>query len=279
MSQVYVEISCQVTPVYPWSDLLIAELGAEGYESFVNTDIGFLAYISANYFDPKRTQSLLQIYQDQCEVSFTTTEIVATNWNAEWEKNFSPIIVGDRIYVRAPFHPAKASEYEIIIEPKMSFGTGHHQTTYLMLEYLLKLELTDLNVLDMGSGTAILAIMACKRGAKTATAIDIDTWCGENALENAHRNGIENIEVLVGTAKKLPKQPCFDLILANINRNILIQDIPAYVACLHSGGTVLLSGFYLEDLTAIKEACEASGLIYVEHISMDLWVAVKFIFL
>ncbi|MGB0451302.1 MAG: 50S ribosomal protein L11 methyltransferase [Flavobacteriaceae bacterium] len=279
MSQVYLEINAQVTPVTPWSDVLIATLGDAGFESFVTTETGFLAYIAATDYDRDKTQGLLHRYQDQCQVSFTETEIAPTNWNADWEKNFSPISVGERIHVRAPFHPAQGFEYEIIIEPKMSFGTGHHQTTHLMLEHLLSLDLKDLAVLDMGSGTAVLAILACMRGAKKATAIDIDPWCGENGLENAHRNGVQNIEVVVGTVEQLPREPSFDLILANINRNVLLQDLPAYVACLRSGGTVLLSGFYTEDLTSIKAVCEACGLTYVTHSTRDSWVAAKFIFL
>ena len=279
MSQVYIEINVQVTPVTPWSDVLIATLGDAGFESFVRTETGFLAYIAVVDYDPDKTQGLLHRYKDQCQVSFIETEIAPTNWNSDWEKNFSPISVGERIHVRAPFHPAQGFEYEIIIEPKMSFGTGHHQTTHLMLEHLLSLDLKDLAVLDMGSGTAVLAIMACMRGAKKAMAIDIDPWCGENGLENAHRNGMDNIEVVVGTSQQLPREPSFDLILANINRNVLLKDLPAYVACLRSGGTILLSGFYTEDLTPIKAVSEGCGLTYVTHSTRDSWVAVKFIFL
>ena len=279
MSQVYIEIEAQVTPVDPWSDLLIAGLGAMGYESFENTDTGFLGYIVSSDYDPKATQAILQSYSEQCSVSFSSKEIAATNWNADWEKNFSPITVGERIHVRAPFHPASEAEYEIVIEPKMSFGTGHHQTTHLMLEHLLDLDLKEKDVLDMGSGTAVLAIMACMRGAQKATAIDIDAWCGENGLENAQRNGIDNIEVLVGTAEQLPKTPQYDLIIANINRNVLLEDMPAYVACLRGGGVVLLSGFYQSDLEIITERCGACGLVYQHHKTKDNWVAAKFLFL
>ena len=279
MSQVYIEIEAQVTPVDPWSDLLIAALGAMGYESFENTDTGFLGYIVSSDYDPEATQAILQSYSEQCSVSFSSKEIAATNWNADWEKNFSPITVGERIHVRAPFHPASEAEYEIVIEPKMSFGTGHHQTTHLMLEHLLDLDLKEKDVLDMGSGTAVLAIMACMRGAQKATAIDIDAWCGENGLENAQRNGIDNIEVLVGTAEQLPKTPQYDLIIANINRNVLLEDMGAYVACLRGGGVVLLSGFYQSDLQIITERCGACGLVYQHHKTKDNWVAAKFLFL
>ena len=223
MSKVYIEIDTQVTPAEPWADLLIAALGDIGYESFENTDTGFLGYIAASDYDPQTTQAVLQTYSEHCSVSFSCKEIAATNWNADWEKNFSPITVGERIHVRAPFHPVSEAEYEIVIEPKMSFGTGHHQTTHLMLEHLLDLDLKEKEVLDMGSGTAVLAIMACMRGAQKATAIDIDAWCGENGLENAQRNGIDNIEVLVGTAEQLPKTPVYDVIIANINRNVFLM--------------------------------------------------------
>ncbi len=279
MSQVYIEIEAQVTPVEPWADLLIAALGDIGYESFENTDTGFLGYIAASDYDPQTTQGVLQSYSENCSVSFSYKEIAATNWNADWEKNFSPITVGERIHVRAPFHPASEAEYEIVIEPKMSFGTGHHQTTHLMLEHLLDLGLKEKEVLDMGSGTAVLAIMACMRGAQKATAIDIDAWCGENGLENAQRNGIDNIEVLVGTAEQLPKAPVYDVIIANINRNVLLEDMPAYVACLRERGAVLLSGFYQSDLEIITERCKECGLVYQDHKSKDNWVAAKFLFL
>ena len=279
MSQVYIEIDCKVTPVEPWADLLIAALGAIGYESFENTDSGFLAYVALADYDAQTTAEVLDTYQEHCAVNFSTKEIAATNWNADWEKNFSPITVGDRIHVRAPFHAATDTEYDIVIEPKMSFGTGHHQTTYLMLEHLLELEINDQDVLDMGSGTAVLAIMACKRGARKAIAIDIDAWCGENGLENAQRNGIDNIQVLVGTAEQLPKTPEFDLIIANINRNVLLGDMPAYVACLRPNGVVLLSGFYESDLEIISEKCKECGLVYQGHKTRDNWVAAKFLFL
>jgi len=279
MSQVYIEIDCKVTPVEPWADLLIAALGAIGYESFENTDSGFLAYVALADYDAQTTAEVFDTYQEHCAVNFSTKEIAATNWNADWEKNFSPITVGDRIHVRAPFHAATDTEYDIVIEPKMSFGTGHHQTTYLMLEHLLELEINDQDVLDMGSGTAVLAIMACKRGARNATAIDIDAWCGENGLENAQRNGIDNIQVLVGTAEQLPKTPEFDLIIANINRNVLLGDMPDYVACLRPNGVVLLSGFYESDLEIISEKCKECGLVYQGHKTRDNWVAAKFLFL
>jgi len=279
MSQVYIEIDCKVTPVEPWADLLIAALGAIGYESFENTDSGFLAYVALADYDAQTTAEVLDTYQEHCAVNFSTKEIAATNWNADWEKNFSPITVGDRIHVRAPFHEVTDAEYDIVIEPKMSFGTGHHQTTYLMLEHLLELEINDQDVLDMGSGTAVLAIMACKRGARKATAIDIDAWCGENGLENAQRNGIDNIQVLVGTAEQLPKTPEFDLIIANINRNVLLGDMPAYVACLRPNGVVLLSGFYESDLEIISEKCKECGMVYQGHKTRDNWVAAKFLFL
>jgi len=279
MSQVYIEIDFKVTPLEPWVDLLIAALGDIGYESFENTDSGFLAYVALADYDAQTTAEVLDTYQEHCAVNFSTKEIAATNWNADWEKNFSPITVGDRIHVRAPFHEVTEAEYDIVIEPKMSFGTGHHQTTYLMLEHLLELEINDQDVLDMGSGTAVLAIMACKRGARKALAIDIDAWCGENGLENAQRNGIDNIQVLVGSAEQLPKTPEFDLIIANINRNVLLEDMPAYVACLRPNGVVLLSGFYESDLEIISEKCKECGLVYQGHKTRDNWVAAKFLFL
>ncbi|WP_424656351.1 50S ribosomal protein L11 methyltransferase, partial [Capnocytophaga granulosa] len=197
------------------------------------------------------------------------------NWNEEWEKNFSPIVVEDLCTVRANFHPVPNTRYDIVITPKMSFGTGHHETTYMMLQQLLPLSLEGAKVLDMGCGTGILAIMAALRGAHDITAIDIDPWCVENATENVQQNNCSFITIKEGDVSLIAGEQ-YNLILANINRNILLSDIPAYTQALLPQGLLLVSGFYEEDLPAIKEKCQEVGLTYLSHIERNRWVSAKF---
>ena len=213
------------------------------------------------------------------EFPFWKEELPEINWNAEWEKNFDPIVIGSRCRVRADFHPYVEVDYDLIISPKMSFGTGHHQTTYMMLEFLLETPLKGLSVLDMGSGTGVLAVLAEKRGARNLKAIDIDPWAVENAKENLFLNSCEEIEVFKGDAHLLkPWTGQFDWVLANINRNILLQDIPQYVRCLRSDGVLLMSGFYSEDLPLIDAECTALGGTLEKKRKRDNWVAAKYVF-
>ena len=198
------------------------------------------------------------------------------NWNTEWEKNFEPIMVNDTVSVRAPFHEKTDLPYEIVIEPKMSFGTGHHETTHLMIQQLLSADLKDKTVLDMGSGTGILAIMAELRGAKSVDAIDIDDWCYENAMENAERNNCKKIRVFKGDAALLADKN-YDVIIANINRNVLINDLPVYYKCLNKGGILLLSGFYREDIPFIKKAATGLGLKESDLLEKNNWISLKFV--
>lgn len=270
----YVEYDFTVTPREPWSDVLVAQLGDAGFDSFIDTDKGVTGYILKSLDHDGILESVELMQFDGCDIAFAKADIPPTNWNHEWEKNFDPIIVDDRCEIRAPFHESRGLEYEIVIEPKMSFGTGHHQTTHMMIQHLLKENLTGLDVLDMGSGTGVLAILAMMRGAATAHAIDIDTWCFENAVENVERNNIKNLEVILGGAEQLAGKS-YDFIIANINRNILLADIPAYAAVLKPGGTILFSGFYTEDLPAIQRACKAVGITYDYHLTKDNWVGVK----
>ncbi|AZQ43911.1 50S ribosomal protein L11 methyltransferase [Nonlabens ponticola] len=274
--QLYVEYTFTVMPVQPWVDVLAAQLGELGFESFMETETGLLAYVLED-IDSDDLVKQLDLWQyDDVELAFAKANIPPTNWNHEWEKNFEPITVQDRCEVRAPFHESKGLEYDIVIEPKMSFGTGHHQTTHMMIEHLLELNPTDQKVLDMGSGTGVLAILARLTGAAAVDAIDIDTWCYENALENVQRNQVDKVEVILGGAEQLGDR-YYDLIIANINRNILLADIPTYAGCLSSGGKILLSGFYLEDLDQIKAACTQVGLEYISHRQRDQWVSPLFI--
>ncbi|AGC75175.1 ribosomal protein L11 methyltransferase [Nonlabens dokdonensis] len=272
----YVEYDFKVVPQQPWNDVLMAQLGEVGFESFIETDHGIKAYILQSQDSDEVLEGVSIMKNDLCDIAFAKADVPPTNWNAEWEKNFDPIIVNDRCEVRAPFHKASGVEYDIVIEPKMSFGTGHHQTTHMMIEHLLKEDLNDLDVLDIGSGTGVLAILAQMRGAKKVDAIDIDTWCYENALENVERNNADKVNVILGGAEQLDGR-LYDFIIANINRNILLQDIPVYAKSLKSGGTILFSGFYEEDLVHIQEKCNESSINYDSHLYKDNWIAVKMI--
>ncbi|WP_194851282.1 50S ribosomal protein L11 methyltransferase [Nonlabens antarcticus] len=270
--QLYVEYTFTVNPTEPWNDVLAAELGSFGFESFMDTETGLLAYIQKDLDADDLLVDLELLQNDLVKIAFAKADIPATNWNHEWESNFDSIMVQDRCEVRAPFHKSHEVEFDIVIEPKMSFGTGHHQTTHMILEHLLDIDVKDQKVLDMGSGTGVLAILAQMRGASAVDAIDIDTWCYENALENVERNNADKVTVILGGAEQL-KDRYYDTIIANINRNILLLDIPAYAKCLSSGGHLLLSGFYESDLDAIKNACIAVGLDYLSHKKKDDWVA------
>ncbi|MGB2758985.1 MAG: 50S ribosomal protein L11 methyltransferase, partial [Maribacter stanieri] len=203
-------------------------------------------------------------------------EIEQENWNATWEQNFQPIIIDDVCMIRAPFHDKIKVEYDIVIEPIMSFGSGHHETTHMMLQHILQLDVKDKTVLDMGSGTGVLAILAGMRGATTIDAIDIDNWCYLNAKENVERNNMDFISVYEGDAALL-KGKKYDLIIANINRNILLADMPKYVQSLNSGGVLLLSGFYTEDLDMITQKCVDLELKFEKNLERNNWVAAKYV--
>ncbi|TLF45629.1 50S ribosomal protein L11 methyltransferase [Maribacter aurantiacus] len=274
---IYMEYKFLVAPLQPASDILIAELGEVGFESFVEEETGVLAYIQKEEWSENILDGLYILNNGNFDISFTYKEIAQENWNVTWERNFQPILVDDRCMVRAPFHDALNVEYDIIIEPKMSFGTGHHETTHMMLQHILTLELDDKTVLDMGCGTGVLAILASKRGAKELDAIDIDNWCYLNSKENVERNGIGNISVFEGDAALLGERK-YDVIIANINRNILLEDIPTYVRCLKKEGVLLVSGFYLEDLLLITEKCHEVGLRFEKNLEKNNWVAAKYVF-
>lgn len=259
MSLVYLEYDFKIDPLQPATDILIAELGELGFESFVENETGLLAYILKSEWRDDVLEDLFVFQNPNFEISWTSKEIEQQNWNAEWEKNFHPIKVGEKCLVRAPFHEAVAVDYGIVIEPKMSFGTGHHETTHMMLQHILDTDFSGKSVLDMGCGTGVLAILAKKKGAGDVEAIDIDEWCFLNTQENVERNDCADIKVFQGDSSLLDGKK-YDVILANINRNILLEDIPIYTTCLKKGGFLFLSGFYLEDLDAISSKCGAYGL-------------------
>jgi len=273
---VYIGYNFIVKPLQPAVDILIAELGEAGFESFEENDNGLSAYIQKSDWNVHILEDIQILNSDEFEISYTFEKIEETNWNETWEKNFNPIIVDDICSVRAPFHEKPNTLYDIVIEPKMSFGTGHHETTKMMIQYILKNDFTDKSVLDMGCGTGILAILAEMRGAKPIHAIDNDNWCYLNSLENVERNGCKLTTVLEGDAGLLKNRTC-DVIIANINRNILLNDINVYARCLNKNGTLFLSGFYKDDIPAIEEECGKHRLKLKETIEENDWVALKFV--
>ncbi|WLD24923.1 50S ribosomal protein L11 methyltransferase [Flavobacterium dauae] len=278
MESKYTAYHFKIEPKDPGSDILLAELGELAFDSFVETSEGLSAYIQSADDSDDLLNDIYILNNPEFKVSYVTEEIEQVNWNEEWEKNFEPINVDDLCYVRAPFHEAKNVPYEIVIEPKMSFGTGHHETTFMMMKHLLTIDVTDMEVLDMGCGTAILAILALMKGAKHADAIDIDNWCYLNSVENAERNNITNIDVYEGDAELLAdKTNKYNLVIANINRNILLNDMQAYAKTLKTGGTILFSGFYTEDVTAIEEAANQQNMFLDHQLERNNWASLKFI--
>ncbi|MCO4775089.1 MAG: 50S ribosomal protein L11 methyltransferase [Bacteroidetes bacterium] len=270
---IYIELAVAVSPLEPFRDLFIAQLGAVGFESFSETEEGFAAYILKE--DYSASAAMEQMQWDGVTVSVKEQEIEQVNWNAEWERNFNPIEVDGRVYIRAPFHAERAGfEYAMLIEPKMSFGTGHHQTTHMMIQWLLETPSNHADVLDMGCGTGILGILAGMRGAKSVHGIDVDTWCIENTLENAQRNGVVmtadlgGSEVLSGT---------YDLILANINLNVLLADIAHYEKALRKGGSIFFSGFYEDNVPTLRAAAEALGLTFEGVKAREQWRSIKMV--
>ncbi len=274
---IYIEYIFQLRPIQPASDILIAELGYAGFESFVENEEGILAYIQKTDWSVDILNGVEILKNENFKISFHYKEIEQQNWNATWEENFEPIQVADQCVVRAPFHEKPSVVYDIVIEPKMSFGTGHHETTHMMLEHILNTDFKGKTVLDMGSGTGVLAILASMRGATQIDAIDIDNWCYLNAKENMSRNHCENIEVYQGDALLLENKS-YDIILANINRNILLADLPIYARCLNKEGQIFLSGFYEDDIPLISSKCEESGLKFQKFSKKNNWVAVKYVF-
>lgn len=275
MDNIYIEYNFTVTPKEPATEILIAELGNVGFESFVENEDGVTAYIQQNDWNASILDTLFILNSEEFKVDYNHKEVPQTNWNAEWEKNFNPIQVNDTVSIRAPFHENPNLAYDIVIEPKMSFGTGHHETTHMMVQHLIDIDLENKKVLDMGCGTGILAIFADMKGAQPIDAIDIDNWCYQNSLENVQRNKCNNISVYEGEASLLANKH-YDVIIANINRNILIKDMETYVSCLNDHGTLLLSGFYKEDIPIIEQETTKYNLNLERIIEKNNWVALKY---
>jgi ribosomal protein L11 methyltransferase len=276
MPHTYLGYHFSVEPKEPGAEILVAELGGKPFESFEETESGIVAYIRKEQWRDDVLNDIFILQSPEFTISYTIEEIEPVNWNEQWEKHFDPIDVDGRCHVRAPFHPATGAEYEIVIEPKMSFGTGHHETTHMMIRHLLETDISGKTTLDMGCGTAILAILAEMRGAGPIDAIDIDHWCYLNSLENIGRNHCRKISVFEGDASLLAGRH-YDLVIANINRNILLADIETYVRCLNKDGLLLLSGFYGQDIPAIDAECASHGLRLVKKHSRNDWVSLKYV--
>lgn len=275
----YTEVNITLSKTNPFRDLLVYSLGDEGpYDSFEEKKDGLKAYIPTDNFDEQFLRNTIDDLKsmDPClRIEYSVAELPDKDYNEEWERQHQPVLVEGFCWVRAPFHPHRDDvKYEIEIEPKMSFGTAHHATTYLMLSLLEQENVDGRRVLDMGSGTGVLAILAAKKGASYVEAIDVDEWAYRNALENFQRNGVQ-VNALLGDASLLAADKHFDLILANINRNILLRDMGAYAAVLNPGGTLLLSGFYEHDVDALRDKAETLGLRLKQQKSRNEWTALK----
>ena len=275
MSNIYIGYHFQINPLELGSEILIAELGEKAFESFIETETGISAFVQKDLWDENILEDIQILSNPEFSISFSFEEIEQVNWNEEWEKNFEAIEVDGKCHVRAPFHEKTNAEYDIVIEPKMSFGTGHHETTHMMIQHILETDCTHKKTLDMGCGTAILAILAEMKGAQPIDAIDIDNWCYLNSIENAERNNCKHISVYEGDAGLLVGKK-YDIIIANINRNILLNDMQTYVDCLNENGLLFLSGFYTEDIPVISESCLSKGITYEKQFERNNWVALKF---
>jgi ribosomal protein L11 methyltransferase len=256
-------------------EILIAELGSLNFESFVNTENGLQAYIQEEDFVLEEIEDLYLLENPDFSIKMKVITIEQQNWNAEWEKNFEPIEVDGKCVVRASFHEKKEVEFDIVIEPKMSFGTGHHETTHQMIAHLMNMDVSGKKVLDMGCGTGILAILACMKGANSITGIDIDEWAFENALENIRQNKCSQIIVKQGGAELL-KNSSYDVILANINRNILLNDMEAYTKTMSRGGQIAFSGFYTSDISHIDTKARSLGLRLLRQSEKNNWAALVY---
>ena len=275
----YFELAFTVNPCNEIvTDVLSATLGDIGFDSFVESEGGILAYVQQSLFDEEALKSVIEDFPlPDTEITYIIKVAEDKDWNAEWEKNsFQPVVIGEQCVIHSTFHTDyPKAEYDIVINPQMAFGTGHHGTTASIIQELLEADLKGKTVLDMGCGTSILSILACKRGAKAVTAIDIDDWCVNNSRDNIALNGISNITVELGDASSLKGRLPFDVVMANINRNILLADMESYVSVMHPGSEIYLSGFYVEDIPLIRSKGESLGLKFLSYSENDSWVAVK----
>jgi len=270
----YIEVSFTVEPKEPGHQILVAQLGELEFESFSEDEEYLKAYIKSELFNIEELQNCQIFENDEFTIDFNIKELPQQNWNKTWEDHFKPVVIADNCVIRAPFHSPFDVKYEIVIEPKMSFGTGHHPTTHMMMLALLEEDVNNKALLDMGCGTGVLAILGEMRGAKPILAIDYDSWCFENTSENITRNNCKQITPKLGSAEQISGH--FDVILANINRNILIEHLPTYSKHLNPNGVLYLSGFYEEDLEKLNAAAAKNNLKYVKHQLKNNWVCAKY---
>lgn len=257
------------------TDVLAAQLSEIGFESFVPSEKGMEAFVPQSLFSSQKIDEAIADFMLDAQIEYTANEVEDKNWNEEWEKNyFQPIVIDNQCIIHSSFHhPEGEYDYRILIDPKMAFGTGHHQTTGLILSEILEMDFEGKSVLDMGCGTAVLAILAYMRGANPVTAIDIDEWAYNNSLENIHLNKADAIDVKKGGAELLGKEK-YDVIFANINRNILLEDMPRYQSVMDEDSILIMSGFYTEDVPAIRAKAEELGLFYLGFRQSDNWACV-----
>ena len=269
---IFKQINLKFNPVNPWSDILVAYLSELEYDSFEEIDSGLKAFVETDKFSE---ESLNQVLSNlDIKVEYDLQNLKQENWNAKWESNFKAVIIDDRCGIRASFHPSLGVKHEIVITPKMSFGTGHHSTTFGMMKTMIDLDFINKKVLDMGCGTAVLAILASMLKAKEILAVDIDEWAYTNSLENIQINNVSIVDVVQGGSEQIKET--FDIILANINRNVLLSDMGVYSKALVENGDILLSGFYTEDLTLITEKSNECGLSLISSTHHNNWVTAHF---
>lgn len=275
----YIELDIHVKPYSPWSEVVISKLAENGFESFTENDQRIQAYIPTEQFDSMNTNELLQSLKNKNKVDTLVWEektIPHQNWNAVWESDFQPVEVGEELIISAPFHNVKKNyKMEVVIQPQMSFGTGHHSTTWLIAKWFLNQQLENKSVLDMGTGTGILAILAKKCGAYSVLGIDIEEGACENAMDNVALNDASGIEIVLGDEKSIPKGSKFDFIIANINKNILLSHLKTYVKHLNPDGKIVMSGFFETDVEEITKAAELHNLCLKNTYSSNNWAAIE----
>ena len=267
----YTEVDIRLNPVVPFADILVARLNEIDFESYAEDETGVRAYAQTHLINEDAVKVIIKEVSELCQLSYTIKEIKQENWNKKWEDNFEPVHINDKCVIRSDFHETfHSKKYELIITPKMSFGTGHHETTFLLINTMFSIDFKDKSVLDMGSGTGVLAILASKLGADSIVGIDFDQWAYENALENVVLNSVSNINFIHGDANAIGDAQ-FDVILANINRNVILKDIEVYLKAMNEKSQILLSGFLKEDIPLILEKSEQLGLELVDSKHKNKW--------
>lgn len=273
----YIQVNLKISPQHPWKDVITQELSTIGFESFVDDDKDLQAFVSEENFDQNKLTSLLREYIDQgVEIEYKKLTIPSQNWNASWEESYQPVKVDQALLIRAPFHEKDESfDLQIEIQPQMSFGTGHHQTTYLLCKTFLDIDFKGKKVLDVGTGTGVLGILASLLGANTILGTDIEQGAVENAKENCERNNITNFTILEGDIEVVKEQN-FDIIIANINKNVLMSHLKSYAKLIANKGILLLSGFFENDIPSLVEAAEENNFELAEEITLENWAVLKF---